>query len=110
MSGVVFKKNFEADPSLSFTFEWNKRNVYNQKVYGVVEAEVSIGYQYSSCAHTLWNSQLVRLKGFDVDVSHIGGWNLNIHHHYNPYQGNELPLIVKLLSLTNLHWGTIEQN
>ena len=94
VSGVVFKKNFEADPSLSFTFEWNKRNVYNQKVYGVVEAEVSIGYQYSSCAHTLWNSQLVRLKGFDVDVSHIGGWNLNIHHHYNPYQGNELPLIV----------------
>ena len=61
-----------------------------QKVYGVVDAEVSIGYQYTSCAHTLWLSQMTRLKGFDVDISHIGGWNLNIHHHYNPYQGKFL--------------------
>jgi hypothetical protein len=45
VSGVVFKKSFEADPGLKFTFAWDKRNVYNQKVYGVVDAEVSVGYQ-----------------------------------------------------------------
>jgi hypothetical protein len=45
VSGVVFKKSFEADPDLKFAFEWDKRNVYNQKVYGVVDAEVSVGYQ-----------------------------------------------------------------
>jgi hypothetical protein len=30
VSGVVFKKNFEADPAVRFTFAWDKRNVYNQ--------------------------------------------------------------------------------
>ena len=36
----------------------------------------------------LWSVQMVRVRGFDVDISGIGkDWNLNIHHHYNPYQG-----------------------
>jgi hypothetical protein len=45
VSGRVFRKTFEADSSLSFIYAWDKRNVYNQKVYGVVEARVSVGYQ-----------------------------------------------------------------
>ena len=87
VSGESFEKSFEADTNLSYVYEWSKRNVYNQKVYGIVQAEVSIGYEYTHCQHTIWNTVSVQLRGFDVDISNIGGWNLNIHHHYNAFQG-----------------------
>lgn len=28
------------------------------------------------------------LQGFDVDISDIGGWSLDVHHHYNFHEGN----------------------
>lgn len=27
------------------------------------------------------------LQGFDVDISDIGGWSLDVHHHYNFHEG-----------------------
>lgn len=90
VAGHFFSKILEPDPNLTYTFSWDKRNIYNQKVYGIVEAEVSVGYEYSKCEHILWTAQMVRIKGFHVDISAIGGWNLNIHHHYNPYQGKKI--------------------
>jgi hypothetical protein len=90
VAGNVFKKVLEPDPDLTYTFAWDKRNIYNQKVYGIAEAEVSVGFEYEKCQHVLWTAEMVRIKGFDVDISHIGGWNLNIHHHFNPYQGKLL--------------------
>ena len=87
VSGNVFQTKLEPDTNLKHTFGWDKRNIYNQKVYGIVDAEVSVGYEYEGCPHILWSAQMVRIKGFDVDISNLGGWNLNIHHHYNPYQG-----------------------
>lgn len=32
LEGSVFEKVFEADPNITYTFTWNKRNVYKQKV------------------------------------------------------------------------------
>lgn len=32
IEGAVHSKTYEADPQLSHTFAWNKRNVYKQKV------------------------------------------------------------------------------
>jgi hypothetical protein len=87
ISGTMFKKTFEADEDLWFTFSWDKRNVYQQKVFGISDAEVSIGYQYSSCTQTIWNVQNTKLRGFDEDISHIGHWNLNIQNYYNHHQG-----------------------
>jgi len=87
ISGTVFKKTFEADQDLVFTYSWDKRNVYKQKVFGISDAEVSVGYQYSSCTQTIWNVQTTKIRGFDEDVSHIGGWNLNMHNYYNHQQG-----------------------
>ncbi len=87
VAGDMYKKVLEPDSGLRYTFAWDKKNTYNQKVYGIAEAEVSVGYEYKSCAHILWSSQMVKISGFDVDISNIGSWNLNIHHHYNPYQG-----------------------
>ncbi|GAB6032657.1 hypothetical protein CHUAL_011535 [Chamberlinius hualienensis] len=87
VEGVEFQKKFEADPNVTYTFSWNKRNVYKQKVYGLAIAKVSVGYQYFTCSHIIWNSQTATLQGYDMDISEIGGWNLDIHHRYNFQDG-----------------------
>ena len=87
IEGSVHTKTYEADPDLTHTFAWNKRNVYKQKVYGIAQARISIGYQYSSCATIIWETQTATLQGFDVDISDVGGWGLDIHHHYNFHEG-----------------------
>ena len=42
VEGIVMEKVFEADPNLKYTFSWNRRNVYRQKVYGIVTARGNI--------------------------------------------------------------------
>ena len=32
VGGRTFRRTFEADAALAYTFAWDKRNVYNQKV------------------------------------------------------------------------------
>ena len=87
VAGVVFKKTFEGEPDLVYTYGWNKRNVYNQKVYTDTDVRVSVGYQYTDCEATIWQTQTTKLAAFQVDISDIGGWNINIHHHYNAFEG-----------------------
>lgn len=36
VEGIVFKKVFEGNANLKYRFAWNRRNAYNEKVYGVV--------------------------------------------------------------------------
>jgi len=38
VEGLVFERLFEADPGLRYRFTWDRRNAYNQKVYGIVTA------------------------------------------------------------------------
>jgi len=38
VEGVVHERLFEADRSLTYKFAWDRRNAYNQKVYGIVSA------------------------------------------------------------------------
>ncbi|CAL4070306.1 unnamed protein product [Meganyctiphanes norvegica] len=83
LEGSVFSKVFEADPNITYTFTWNKRNVYKQKVYGEATALVSVGYEYNGCAQVLWETLTSTLHGFHMDISDVGGWNLDIHHMYN---------------------------
>ncbi|XP_063223573.1 teneurin-a [Bacillus rossius redtenbacheri] len=87
IEGSVHARTYEADPLLTHTFAWNKRNVYKQKVYGVAQAKISVGYEYSSCPAVVWETQTAMLQGFDVDISDVGGWSLDIHHHYNFLEG-----------------------
>ncbi|XP_050300219.1 teneurin-a isoform X3 [Anthonomus grandis grandis] len=87
IEGCLYVKTYEADPDLYHTFAWNKRNIYKQKVYGTATAKVSIGYQFSNCQDLVWITQTTEMKGFDVDISDIGAWGLDIHHHYNFYEG-----------------------
>ncbi len=93
VAGRIFRRSFEADADLEFTYGWDRRNVYDQKVFGLAAARVSVGYQYrpsSSCPSSspIWVTRVVEMRGFDVDISAAGeGWNLEIHHHYNSEQG-----------------------
>ena len=108
VAGRVFRRTFEADPDLEFAYGWDRRNAYDQKVRGVVRARVSVGYVYSSSRtscptpasgpNVFWVTRVVRLRGFDVDISGVGeGWNLEVHHHYNAEQGKR-----KICSLGNV--------
>jgi WD40 repeat protein len=87
IEGSLHVKTYEADPNIEHTFAWNKRNVYKQKVYGAAIARISIGYEHSTCEEIIWETQTAKLQGFDVDISDIGSWSLNIHHHYNFHEG-----------------------
>ncbi|KAM9329348.1 teneurin-3 isoform 4-T4 [Gastrophryne carolinensis] len=79
--GRLFQKWFPASPNLSYTFIWDKTDAYNQKVYGLSEAVVSVGYEYESCLDlTLWEKRTAVLQGYELDASNMGGWTLDKHH------------------------------
>ena len=103
IEGSVHTKTYEADPNLTHTFAWNKRNVYKQKVYGISQAKVSVGYKHSTCHRIIWETQTAILHGFDVDISDIGGWGLNIHHHYNFHEGMLYLFFGNYTHTQNLH-------
>ncbi|GFO18355.1 teneurin-3 [Plakobranchus ocellatus] len=87
VQGVTISKMFEADSNLKYTFAWDRLNAYKQKVYGIVTARVQVGYQHLSCSHIYWETRSATLNGYDMTASHIGGWNLDIHHTYNHQEG-----------------------
>lgn len=87
LEGVLFRKTFEPESNLRYTYGWNRRNVYRQKVFGVANAIVSIGFEYQNCGSLVWDTQSVQLPGHDMAISEIGGFNLNIHHRYNFQEG-----------------------
>ncbi|XP_031415980.1 teneurin-3 isoform X6 [Clupea harengus] len=79
--GRLFQKWFPAQPNLSFTFIWDKTDAYNQKVYGMSEAVVSVGFEYESCLDLiLWEKRTAMLQGYELDASNMGGWTLDKHH------------------------------
>ncbi|RUS82250.1 hypothetical protein EGW08_009988 [Elysia chlorotica] len=87
VEGVTLTKMFEADANLKYTFAWDRENAYKQPVYGIVTARVHVGYQHLSCSRIYWETQSATLNGYDMTASHIGGWNLDIHHTYNYQEG-----------------------
>ena len=46
-----------------------------------------VGYTYDGCDKTVWNVQATKISGQDLTVSDVGGWDLNLHHRYNPQEG-----------------------
>ncbi|XP_042895037.2 teneurin-m isoform X2 [Parasteatoda tepidariorum] len=87
IEGIFFERIFEADPDIKFTYAWSKRNVYKQKVYGLTTARVFVGYDYINCPGIIWTSHSMTIKGYDMETSELGGWNLDIHHRYNFHEG-----------------------
>ncbi|XP_053400283.1 teneurin-m-like isoform X5 [Mercenaria mercenaria] len=87
VEGIQFEKTFEADSELKYTYAWDRRNAYRQKVYGIVPVRVNVGYQYSGCGYIFWETRSSTMSGFDLTSSEIGRWNLDIHHTYNFQEG-----------------------
>ena len=75
------------DASIKYTFAWDRRNAYRQKVYGIVNALVSVGYEYRECREIFWETKTTTLAGYDMTSSEIGGWNLHMHHKYHFQEG-----------------------
>ncbi len=48
---------------------------------------VSVGYLYAGCSETLWDVSEVKISGYKLSISDIGGWNLDIHHHFDVLNG-----------------------
>ncbi|XP_030789956.1 teneurin-1 isoform X3 [Rhinopithecus roxellana] len=88
VEGRLTQKWFPAAINLVYTFAWNKTDIYGQKVWGLAEALVSVGYEYETCpGFILWEQRTVVLQGFEMDASNLGGWSLNKHHILNPQSG-----------------------
>ncbi|XP_048349965.1 teneurin-4 [Sphaerodactylus townsendi] len=88
VEGRLFRKWFAAGPELSYYFVWDKTDVYNQKVYGLSEAFVSVGFEYESCPDLiLWEKRTAVLQGYEIDASKLGGWSLDKHHALNIQSG-----------------------
>ena len=58
-----------------------------QRVYGSTTAVVKVGYYYEDCVEPIWDVQTTKITGQDLTVSDVGGWDLDIHHRYNPQEG-----------------------
>uniref|UniRef100_A0A8C3V748 Teneurin-1 n=1 Tax=Catharus ustulatus TaxID=91951 RepID=A0A8C3V748_CATUS len=88
VEGRLLQKWFPAAANLVYTFSWNKTDIYGQKVSGLAEAMVSVGYEYETCPDfILWEKRTVILQGFEMDASNLGGWSINKHHVLNPQSG-----------------------
>lgn len=95
VEGVVHRLKFDAQSGLRYEFAWDRRNAYEQRVYGSTTAKVRVGYEYESvCGDGTygsvvirWESVVVKLAGYDLGSSEIGSWNVDVHHRLNVQQG-----------------------
>uniref|UniRef100_U3K519 Teneurin-2 n=1 Tax=Ficedula albicollis TaxID=59894 RepID=U3K519_FICAL len=88
VEGHLFQKSFQASPNLAYTFIWDKTDAYGQKVYGLSDAVVSVGFEYETCPSLiLWEKRTAVLQGFELDPSNLGGWSLDKHHVLNVKSG-----------------------
>ncbi|XP_069620020.1 teneurin-2 isoform X4 [Ranitomeya imitator] len=88
VEGHLFQKTFQASQNLAYTFVWDKNDAYGQKVYGLSDAVVSVGFEYETCLGLiLWEKRTAVLQGFELDPSNLGGWSLDKHHIVNVKSG-----------------------
>uniref|UniRef100_A0A8D0CGR6 Teneurin transmembrane protein 1 n=1 Tax=Scleropages formosus TaxID=113540 RepID=A0A8D0CGR6_SCLFO len=88
VEGRLFQKWFPAAPNLVYVLAWNKTDIYGQKVPGLAETIVSIGYEYESCPDfIIWEKRTALVQGFEMIPSNLGGWSLDKHHTLNLQSG-----------------------
>uniref|UniRef100_A0A915PKS0 EGF-like domain-containing protein n=1 Tax=Setaria digitata TaxID=48799 RepID=A0A915PKS0_9BILA len=84
IAGNHFRTIFSAVPNLTYTYSWDQTNVYVQTVNGLVNAKVSVGYEYEGCEENIaWIHRLVKLEGHHANRFMLGDWSLSVHHHYD---------------------------
>jgi len=71
VEGVLFKQIFDASENLMYEYSWDRRNAYEQRVYGFTYAKVAIGYQYDDCQDIIWKKFVVKISGYDLGTVYI---------------------------------------
>jgi DNA-binding beta-propeller fold protein YncE len=86
-AGNLIEQRMEAEPNLLYSYGWDKRNVYRQKVYGVASAVISVGYEYVNCDQVIWDVRQIALPAADLPMAELGGLSIDVQHRYNPAGG-----------------------
>lgn len=83
VEGTVNEVTLEAESNLTYAFAWDRHNVYGQKIHGKTEAYVHVGYQSSldGCP-TSWQTLVAPMTGFAPNISALGEFNVDVHHHF----------------------------
>jgi hypothetical protein len=107
VAGQRFRQTFPALPNQRTTFTWDGKDAYGRAVQGSVPFTVRIGYTYggtymstlrfgyngdgtpisgnrAALQVTLSQVQPGYLTSWDALAQGLGGWNLTIHHGYDP--------------------------
>lgn len=107
VAGQRFTQSFAATPNQSYDFTWNGLDAYGRMVQGQRPVQVRIGYVYDGVYQqtarfgyngngiaisgdrtrrevTLWRDWQGTVGGWDARSQGLGGWNLNVHHAYDP--------------------------
>uniref|UniRef100_A0A4W5QMV6 Teneurin-2 n=1 Tax=Hucho hucho TaxID=62062 RepID=A0A4W5QMV6_9TELE len=88
VEGHLFQKWFHASPNLAYSYIWDKTDAYRQRVYGLTQAAVSVGFEYETCpSQILWEKRTAVLQGYELLPSNLGGWSLDKHHALNIASG-----------------------
>ncbi|XP_038057022.1 teneurin-3-like isoform X1 [Patiria miniata] len=84
LEGRRFQDTLMPEEGMEYTLRWDGRNVYGQTVYGRAIAIVSVGYEYQGCDDIIWRKQRIAIDAPDWGSMDLGGWQLPVHHNYNP--------------------------
>jgi hypothetical protein len=94
IEGKVTHETLEADDHLRYVFEWDKHDVFGQRVTGMSLLVIKAGYEYTDCKKVIWTTRSILVHGFAPIRDNIMGWGLNKHHRILPeshafYMGNK---------------------
>ncbi|ESO03371.1 hypothetical protein HELRODRAFT_122962, partial [Helobdella robusta] len=81
------KKTLNAKRNLYYTFNWDKQDKYQQKIYGVSTVKVSVGYEYMGCSEIFWTVSTGRMVAYSWNPMDFHKWRVNVLHAYDPSGG-----------------------
>uniref|UniRef100_A0A1I8GZX1 Tox-GHH domain-containing protein n=1 Tax=Macrostomum lignano TaxID=282301 RepID=A0A1I8GZX1_9PLAT len=87
IGGSMFRRRFEANTNLTYTFQWDRMDMFGRPYTGLVEARVSVGYKYANCPDIVWDFTSALMSGIELVPSRLGQWSLNIVHAYDFVKG-----------------------
>ncbi|KAG9510775.1 Teneurin-a [Fragariocoptes setiger] len=92
IAGMLHEDIVAPQSHLMYIFAWNRLDAYNQRVFGTIEAKLTIGYEYSNCDQIVWTQLVILARGYDlIDASAVPNWNVDVHHRFDP-ESNVLQL------------------
>ncbi|CEF67291.1 Teneurin-3 [Strongyloides ratti] len=92
VAGKEYSTILSVKQNLNYIFYWDKNSIYNEPIYGLTTAIISVGYQYKDCTNSIiWKKLQISVEGHPLRKKSIsfGGWLINNNHYYD-YTNNIL--------------------